>query len=55
MTIDDHPVGGEIYGQAIFGPTQPDVVHRDFASVVEAGNLEPGGLPLMWVANSWMV
>lgn len=26
---------GEIYGQAIFGPTQPDVVHRDFASVVE--------------------
>ena len=32
-----HSVGGEIYGPAIFGPTQPDVVHRDFASVVEDG------------------
>ena len=27
--------GGEIFGEAIFGPTEPEVVHRDFASVVE--------------------
>lgn len=26
---------GEIYGDAIFGPTQPDVVHRDFSLLVE--------------------
>lgn len=26
---------GEIFGEAIFGPTEPEVVHRDFASVVE--------------------
>lgn len=36
VTGSPHPMpGGEIFGEAIFGPTEPEVVHRDFASVVE--------------------
>ncbi len=45
--------GGEIFGEAIFGPTEPEVVHRDFASVVEERSWSIGSLPQFASTCRW--